>query len=100
MVSACLDAFRVSDDPEWRSKARWAFDWFFGQNDLCEPLYDPLSGSCRDGLHADRLNENRGAEATLAFLQSLTEMHAIENLVEVTDLQSRTRPPDFSQLAA
>jgi glycosyltransferase involved in cell wall biosynthesis len=91
MVSACLDAFRVTEDPEWRAKARWAFDWFFGQNDLRESLYDPLSGSCRDGLHADRPNENRGAEATLAFLQSLTEMHAIGNLVEVGDLQQRTK---------
>lgn len=100
MVSACLDAFRITDDPQWRARARWAFDWFFGQNDLREPLYDPLSGSCRDGLHADRPNENRGAEATLAFLQSLTEMRAIENLVEVTDLQRRFDLDDVSKLAS
>ena len=87
MVSACLDAYRVTKDPEWWAKARRAFDWFFGANDLSEPLYDPLSGSCRDGLHADRPNENRGAEATLALLQSLIEMHAMETLIEVGDLQ-------------
>lgn len=100
MVSACLDAFRLTKDPRWRAKSRWAFDWFLGQNDLCESLYDPLSGSCRDGLHADRPNENRGAEATLAFLQSLTEMRAIEDLVEVTDLQQRTEAADVKQLAS
>ncbi len=100
LVSACLDAFRATDDPEWRARSRWAFDWFFGQNDLRESLYDPLSGSCRDGLHADRPNENRGAEATLAFLQSLTEMRAIENLVEVNDLQRRTKAVEVPQLAS
>lgn len=100
MVSACLDAFRITDDPKWRVRARWAFDWFFGQNDLCETLYDPLSGSCRDGLHADRLNENRGAEATLAFLQSLTEMHAIESLVEVNGLHARAEAADVAKLAS
>lgn len=87
MVSACLDAYRATNDPDWWAKARWAFDWFFGANDLSEPLYDPLTGSCRDGLHADRPNENRGAEATLAFLQSLIEMHAMEALIEVGELQ-------------
>jgi glycosyltransferase involved in cell wall biosynthesis len=100
MVSACLDAFRVTNDPAWRAKARWAFDWFFGQNDLSEPLYDPLTGSCLDGLHADRLNENRGAESTLAFLQSLTEMHAIEALVEVSDLQERNESEAIPKLAS
>lgn len=100
MVSACLDAFRVTGEPEWRVKARWAFDWFIGQNDLRETLYDPLSGSCRDGLHADRPNENRGAEAVLAFLQALTEMHAVENLAEVGDLHPLTKTAALSQLAS
>lgn len=89
MVSACLDAFRVTKDSNWRANARWAFDWFLGSNDLSVPLYDALSGSCRDGLHADRPNENRGAEATLAFLQALVEMRAMESITEVTDLQSK-----------
>lgn len=100
MVSACLDAFKVSGEPQWQVKARWAFDWFFGQNDLCEPLYDPLSGSCRDGLHADRPNENCGAEATLALLQSLTEMHAIGSLVEVADDRQQPLALKVTQLAS
>lgn len=100
MVSACLDAYRATNDPEWRAKARWAFDWFFGANDLSEPLYDPVSGSCRDGLHADRPNENRGAEATLALLQSLVEMHAMETLIEVGDLQRDTEGDSVPQTAS
>jgi hypothetical protein len=30
-------------------------------------------------LHADRANENQGAESTLAFLLSVTEMRLIQN---------------------
>jgi len=78
MVSACLQAFRISAAPQWRVRARLAYDWFLGKNDLGAPLYDSQSGSGRDGLHVDRVNENRGAEATLAFLQSLAEMHAMQ----------------------
>ena len=41
------------------------------------PLYDSVTGGCRDGLHPDRANENQGAESTLSFLMSLLEMHAL-----------------------
>jgi hypothetical protein len=30
-------------------------------------------------LHADRVNQNQGAESTLAFLLSLAEMQILEN---------------------
>jgi len=33
----------------------------------------------RDGLHADRDNENQRAESTRAFLMSLAEMRLTEN---------------------
>jgi hypothetical protein len=50
-----------------------------GRNDLGTPLYDAATGGCRDGLHADRLNENQGAESTLSFLLGLAEMQLLEN---------------------
>jgi hypothetical protein len=55
-------------------KARNAFNWFLGQNRLQQPLYDAATGGCRDGLHADRPNENQGAESTLSFLMALLEL--------------------------
>jgi hypothetical protein len=76
MVSASLDALRVSRQPIWAEHACRAFDWFLGQNHLQRPVYDAASGGCRDGLHADRANENQGAESTLCFLLALTEMRA------------------------
>jgi glycosyltransferase involved in cell wall biosynthesis len=79
MVSACLEAHRITGDRSWYKEARRAFDWFLGGNDLSLPLYDPTTGGCRDGLHADRPNENQGAESSLAFLQSLLELRLAEN---------------------
>ncbi len=79
MVSACLEAFRVTGDKRWNKEARRAFDWFIGRNDLRLPVYDPTTGGCRDGLHPDRPNENQGAESTLAFLQALLELRLVEN---------------------
>jgi len=69
-VSACLEAVRLTLDIRWQREARRAFEWFLGRNDLAVPLYDPATGGCRDGLHANRANENQGAESTLAFLNS------------------------------
>jgi glycosyltransferase involved in cell wall biosynthesis len=79
MVSACLEAYRITADKRWRKEARRAFEWFLGHNDLNLPVYDPTTGGCRDGLHPDRPNENQGAESTLAFLQSLLELRLAEN---------------------
>jgi hypothetical protein len=76
-VSACLQAYRVTGDSRWRREAWSAFNWFLGDNDLQLPLYDSVSGGCRDGLHPDRANENQGAESTLSFLMALLEMSSL-----------------------
>jgi glycosyltransferase involved in cell wall biosynthesis len=81
MVSACLDAYRATSDFWWYEQAQRAFDWFIGWNDLGLDLYSPESGGCGDGLHVDRVNGNQGAESTLAFLLSLTEMRSAQNMV-------------------
>jgi hypothetical protein len=76
-VSACLEAHRITGDDRWRGEAWSAFNWFLGDNDLQLPLYDSVSGGCRDGLHPDRANENQGAESTLSFLMALLDMHSL-----------------------
>ncbi|MBU1935516.1 glycosyltransferase family 4 protein [Patescibacteria group bacterium] len=78
MVSACLDAYRITCDKKWLKEARTAFEWFLGRNDLHLPVYDPITGGCRDGLHPDRVNENQGAESTLAFLHALLDLRLSE----------------------
>lgn len=82
MISACLEAYRMTDDKFWYTEAQRAFEWFLGRNDLNLPVYDPTTGGCRDGLHPDRVNENQGAESTLAFLQSWLELRLAENTLQ------------------
>jgi len=88
MVSACLEAARITGDKRWRKEARRAFEWFLGRNDLNLPIYDPMTGGCRDGLHADRANENQGAESTLAFLQALLELRLADNVLQPVEAHS------------
>ena len=78
MISACLEAQRITSDRRWGETARRAFNWLLGQNQLQQSLYDPTTGGCRDGLHPDRANENQGAESTLSFLLALLEMRSID----------------------
>jgi glycosyltransferase involved in cell wall biosynthesis len=77
-VSACLEAYRATGDGHWRSEAWSAFNWFLGDNDLQLPLYDSVTGGCRDGLHPERANQNQGAESTLSFLMALLEMNSLQ----------------------
>lgn len=81
MVSACLEAYRATSDVWWYEQAQRAFDWFIGSNDLGLELYSPKTGGCHDGLHADRVNRNQGAESTLAFLLSWAEMRLAQNML-------------------
>ncbi len=75
-VSACLEVYRLTEESLWLDEAQKAFKWFLGKNDLQVPLYDAVTGGCRDGLHPDRVNENQGAESTLSFLMALLEMQS------------------------
>ena len=78
-ISACLEAYRSTNDPAWHREARIAFEWFLGRNDLGLALCDPKTGACCDGLHVDRVNQNRGAESTHSYLIALSEMKLLEN---------------------
>lgn len=79
-VSACLAASRADGDPHWRAEAGRAFAWFLGHNDLSSPLVDLDTGSCRDGLHRDRPNENRGGESVVSYLLSLAEIRQLARI--------------------
>lgn len=93
-ASACLEAYRCSDDDRWAAHGRQAFNWFLGQNHLQQWLYDTSTGGCRDGLHPDRINRNQGAEATLSFLLALCELRTIDRVgahgTTAPDLQTTT----------
>jgi glycosyltransferase involved in cell wall biosynthesis len=77
-IAACLAAFRETEDIHWHVQAQTVFDWFLGRNDLGISLVDPATGASYDGLQPDWVNQNQGAESTLAFLLALLEMRATE----------------------
>ncbi|MGV8846245.1 hypothetical protein [Tessaracoccus sp.] len=70
LVEACLTAWNVTSDVLWRRRATLAYQWFLGSNRLGVPLFDRVSGGCHDGLGVESINNNQGAESTLAFLQA------------------------------
>lgn len=82
-ISASIEAFAVNQDPQWCEQAHLAFDWFLGRNDLGKPIYDASTGGCFDGLMQYQVNENQGAESTLAFLLSLAEMRHLAATMRV-----------------
>ena len=81
VISACLEAYRTTQDTMWFNEGRRVFEWFLGRNDVGLPLYDSKTGGCRDALHVDRVNQNEGAEASLSYYLSLVEMQYMENTV-------------------
>jgi len=77
MVEACVEAFNITREKAWFDNAVMCFNWFLGHNDLNMPLYDPITGGCRDGLMADGINQNEGAESSLAWLLSLITLQRL-----------------------
>ncbi len=77
MIEACVEAFNITRDKTWIDNAVMCFQWFLGHNDLNMPLYDAKTGGCRDGLMADGINNNEGAESSLAWLLSLMTLQKL-----------------------
>ncbi len=106
MISACLQAYRVTRDDRWRREAWSVFKWFLGDNDLQLPLYDSATGGCRDGLHPDRVNQNQGAESTLSFLTALAEMRQQEKAelnvprFKIHAVQTTPDPDEFTAIVS
>jgi hypothetical protein len=92
MVSAATEAYQATNDSYWLEQAQMAFDWFTGRNDLGLPVCDVSSGACCDGLHPDRVNQNQGAESTLAYLLALAEMQLLESSVTAFRKAAPTQP--------
>jgi hypothetical protein len=71
LADACVRAAQVDSRSIWLAGLEAAVAWFEGDNDLGQPMWDPETGGGFDGLHADRVNANQGAESTLALLSTM-----------------------------
>jgi hypothetical protein len=71
LVEAYVEAMTATGVHAHGRQAVRAFEWFLGRNRLGVPVYDFATGGCHDGLGEETVNDNEGAESTLAFLQAL-----------------------------
>ena len=71
IADACKRASLVTGEDEWSDVIDLAVTWFMGNNDAAESMIDLESGGGFDGLHIDGVNENQGAESTLAMISTL-----------------------------
>jgi hypothetical protein len=75
IADACARASAVDASQLWPDSVRAAAAWFEGANDAGLPMWDSRTGAGFDGLHAEAVNRNQGAESTLAVLSTL--QHAL-----------------------
>jgi hypothetical protein len=71
IADACKRASLVTDESLWGDVVDLAVTWFMGNNDSGESMIDLESGGGFDGLHIDGVNQNQGAESTLAMISTL-----------------------------
>ncbi|MEX0827021.1 MAG: glycosyltransferase [Acidimicrobiia bacterium] len=71
LADASFRAWRITRDPMWKFPALGAAHWLLGRNDLGLALYDAGTGATSDGLMEYGVNQNRGAESTLAGIAIL-----------------------------
>jgi glycosyltransferase involved in cell wall biosynthesis len=90
-IGACLAAYEATQEESWSRESVRCFEWFLGRNDLGQPLYDDLSGGCRDGLQANTVNLNQGAESTLCWLLALLSMYNLHS--QAASLQGKRIMP-------
>lgn len=71
LVSAAARAARHHRDPMWRDVINLSVGWFLGANDSGHSMIDVRTGGGYDGLQADGVNLNQGAESTMAMVETL-----------------------------
>ncbi len=81
MVLMYYQAYFITRDSKYAHLKSQAFMWFLGENEFGIPLYDFETHGCCDGLESHGVNNNQGAESTLAYhIAHLTVLLVHENL--------------------
>jgi glycosyltransferase involved in cell wall biosynthesis len=75
LVEALVEIMVWTKDRRYGLEAVHTFEWFLGRNRHGQAVYDFASGGCHDGIGPGGLNDNEGAESTLAFLQALIALN-------------------------
>lgn len=78
LVEAYGEAYRRTRKKEYRTLAKKAFHWFFGNNRLEVPVYNTSHSYPLDGLNMAGVNNNSGAEAVISFALAVTALKKIK----------------------
>ena len=73
LADACARAAATDPRSIWPEGIRAAAAWFQGDNDSGLLMWDPETGGGFDGLLADCVNLNQGAESTLAVISTMQQ---------------------------
>lgn len=71
LAEAARTAYELTGDPQWAHLIELCVAWFEGSNDSGLAVRDEHTGGGFDGLEQDAVNQNQGAESTLAWLATL-----------------------------
>lgn len=77
MVDACMRARSLTDGADWADAAERAARWFLGDNDVGVAMFDPITGGGFDGLEPGGVNQNQGAESTLAYVATMAQARVL-----------------------
>lgn len=71
----------------YKTKMFEAFNWFLGENQLHQIVYNPKTGGCYDGLEKNDVNLNQGAESTISYLMArlIIETHEKASCIPTSD---------------
>ena len=77
MVSAAIEAYRLTNQERYADMAGHLAAWFWGANDANRIMYSVATGRCFDGIESpSNVNLNSGAESTI---EALLTMENVEN---------------------
>ncbi len=80
-IEAHRCAYGITGHATHVTAAQRGLDWFYGANRLGQSLGDRMTGACCDGLGSFDVNQNCGAESTLALALAHVEILAIQQTV-------------------
>jgi hypothetical protein len=83
-IDACYEAYLLTEQGKWIERIDWCFNWFLGSNDIHQVVCDFRTGGCKDGLQSIGVNQNQGAESTLAWLMALHRIREISQQQNIT----------------
>lgn len=70
MMQALESAHKLTGSEQYAKRAAKVFSWFMGNNLIGVRIYDDMSGGGHDGLTPSGINQNEGAESTIAYLSA------------------------------